>query len=92
MPDYLRAKRRFEAFLQRIVDEHRVTPGDDFVDLLLQAKAMNGAALEGHDLLAYVHLPLVNGVAGRSGALNCRSASAMSGTMPLAWIETPLGV
>jgi cytochrome P450 len=63
MPDYLRAKRRFEAFLQRIVDEHRATPGDDFVDLLLQAKAMNGAALEGHDLLAYVHLPLVNGVA-----------------------------
>lgn len=63
LPDYLRARRRFEAFLQRIVDQHRAKPGDDFVDLLLQGRTMSGAALEGHDLLAYVHLPLVNGVA-----------------------------
>lgn len=63
LPDYLRARRRFEAFLQRIVDEHRARPGDDLVDLLLQAKTPEGEPLEGHDLLAYVHLPLVNGVA-----------------------------
>lgn len=63
LPDYLRARRRFEGFLQRIVDEHRAKPGDDFVDLLLQGKTMGGEPLQGHDLLAYVHLPLVNGVA-----------------------------
>ncbi|MDX2004347.1 MAG: cytochrome P450 [Meiothermus sp.] len=63
MPDYLQAKRRFEAFLQRIVDQHRERPKDDFVGLLLEGKTPHGKSLEGHDLLAYVHLPLVNGVA-----------------------------
>ncbi|MFN8530134.1 MAG: cytochrome P450 [Anaerolineae bacterium] len=63
LPDYQRAKRRFEAFLQRIVDQHRLEPHDDYVDLLLQSKTMEGAPLKGHDLLAYVHLPYVNGVA-----------------------------
>jgi cytochrome P450 len=65
MPDYQRAKRRFEMFLQRIVDQHQATPEsyDDYVDLLLRSKTMKGGSLQGHDLLAYVHLPYVNGVA-----------------------------
>ncbi|MBK9746079.1 MAG: cytochrome P450 [Chloroflexi bacterium] len=65
LPDYQRAKRRFEAFLQRIVDQHAAQPGanDDYVDLLLKSTALDGQPLRGHDLLAYVHLPFVNGVA-----------------------------
>ncbi len=68
MPDYQRAKRRFEAFLQRIVDQHRAadrTPDKqgDYVDLLLESKTIDQKPLTGHDLLAYVHLPFVNGVA-----------------------------
>jgi cytochrome P450 len=67
LPDYQRAKRRFEAFLQRIVDQHRakseVQPHDDYVDLLLASKTMDNRSLSGHDLLAFVHLPYVNGVA-----------------------------
>ena len=65
LPDYQLAKRRFEAFLQRIVDQHTASaePKDDYVDLLLQSKTMKNGALKGHDLLAYVHLPFVNGVA-----------------------------
>jgi cytochrome P450 len=65
LPDYQRAKRRFEAFLQRIVDQHQTASpsSDDYVDLLLRSKTMDGSSLSGHDLLAYVHLPYVNGVA-----------------------------
>lgn len=63
LPDYQRAKRRFEAFLQRIVAEHERAPQDDFVDLLLRSSTIDGQPLTGHDLLAYVHLPFVNGVA-----------------------------
>lgn len=65
LPDYQRARRRFEAFLQRIVDTHRAHPGatDDYVDLLLRSDTLAGKPLTGHDLLAYVHLPYVNGVA-----------------------------
>ena len=68
LPDYQRAKTRFEAYLQAIVDRHRANghaPQEDFVDLLLQSKRSDGGALAAnpHDLLAYVHLPLVNGVA-----------------------------
>jgi cytochrome P450 len=65
LPDYQRAKRRFEAFLQRIVDTHVARAGatDDYVDLLLRATTMAGGPLTGHDMLAYVHLPYVNGVA-----------------------------
>lgn len=68
LPDYQSAKRRFEAFLQRIIDQHRADqaaerePGD-LVDLLLRSATMDGKSLEGHDLMAYVHLPFVNGVA-----------------------------
>ena len=68
LPDYQRAKARFEAYLQAIVDRHRVNDHAsraDFVDLLLQSKRSDGGALAAnqHDLLAYVHLPLVNCVA-----------------------------
>ncbi|MBL8134380.1 MAG: cytochrome P450 [Anaerolineae bacterium] len=68
LPSYKNAKKRFEAFLQRIVDDHRDRAArgeadDDLVDLLINAKTMDGNPLEGHDLLAYVHLPFVNGVA-----------------------------
>jgi cytochrome P450 len=65
LPNYQRAKHRFEAFLQRIVDQHTAKPGekDDYVDLLLRSKSSDGKQLSGHDLLAYVHLPFVNGVA-----------------------------
>lgn len=68
LPDYQRAKARFEAYLQGIVDRHRANGAaakDDFVDLLLQSKRADGTPLAAnpHDLLAYVHLPLVNGVA-----------------------------
>jgi len=61
--DYLEAKARFEAFLQKIVDHHRESGDSDYVNLLLNAKTMDGKPLTGHDLLAYVHLPFVNGVA-----------------------------
>ena len=68
LPDYRRAKAHFEAYLQAIVDRHRANghaPKGDFVDLLLQSQRADGGALAAnqHDLLAYVHLPLVNGVA-----------------------------
>ena len=65
LPDYQRAKQRFEAFLQRIVDQHRAQAQarGDLVDLLLESKTTDGRPLQGHDLLAYVHLPFVNGVA-----------------------------
>jgi cytochrome P450 len=68
LPDYQRAKRRFEQFLAAIVEAHcSKSPGEnrtpDYVDLLLEASTKDGKPLEGHDLLAYVHLPFVNGVA-----------------------------
>lgn len=68
MPDYLQAKRRFETFLTRIVAQHRQKPmtegsAGNFVDLLLTSRTSDGKPLDGHDLLAYVHLPFVNGVA-----------------------------
>jgi len=68
-PDYLEAKQNFEHFLTAIVDRHRqprapeIEQNSDFVDLLLNGKTLDGKALTGHDLLAYVHLPYVNGVA-----------------------------
>jgi cytochrome P450 len=66
LPDYQRAKRQFEAYLAQIVDEHRArgaAEDGDFVDLLLGARTSDGKPLTGHALLAYVHLPFVNGVA-----------------------------
>lgn len=68
LPDYQSAKQRFEHFLQTIVEKHRAktdAPYDDFVDLLLRSPKHDGAPLAANqaDLLAYVHLPIVNGVA-----------------------------
>ncbi len=72
LPDYQNAKRRFEHYLQHIVDKHQAAaqdatrpPSDDFVDLLLRSVKQDGSPLAANpaDLLAYVHLPFVNGVA-----------------------------
>ena len=70
LPDYQNAKRRFEHYLQQIVEKHQANgpdraPSDDFVDLLLRCVKQDGSPLAANpaDLLAYVHLPFVNGVA-----------------------------